>query len=673
MSSRTTCVRTLSSRGSTVEHLEPRRLMADGTGASAVISESTVTAAATAAPTSAASNAISAQFNAQGLSRLTYRGHVLYDITRDTNAGFRVADFNILQNGVTTHYWPHQTTFTTSWNPTTQANYVNYSWGYVEGRWFIGADRIDLSITVKNKTTDQTIAGINVHPLGVRLPNIPSNLVYGRVSDGTGLPVVVADFGGSAGQMSMVKEKLDQQLYFGFDAAGAKTTETNYFDVRVGTAKFPGKERSLTNFVVNVPPGTTHTYRVSMRFDDAGTAPAAVAPDINQAYQMAQPMTLVWNDRRPIYMTMAAGGSEDHRSALNPNGWLDLLSLDVSTPAGRATLKTEMIKWATRQAQIVGEIGGQGLIWWDMEGMANNTINYVGDPRLATTLAPEMNDIYKAVFDVFKAAGINYGVTIRPTEITYDSTGTPWQTPVANPGALLAEKIAYAKTNWGCNLFYIDSNKAYDPDAIRIAHEAHPDVLLIPEHQSSVFYSFSAPYQNYPRDAVTSSATRDVWSQAFTVVRPPLSLTAAQRNELVTAVRRGDILLADAGQRGTVSSLQAEATQLGSLRPPPTGVSGANSPLKENVDPYAPSQPPDLSVPVGPSMPSGWTPSTRPTPTPTTAPIGRLFSNQPIIHPTAVTASTDMSRFVFNRETPLSSSLPDDSGDESLLADLLAN
>jgi len=68
-------------------------------------------------------------------------------------------------------------------------------------------------------------------------------------------------------------------------------------------------------------------------------------------------------------------------------------------------------------------------------------------------------------------------------------------------------------------------------------------VLLVPEHESHRYYSFSAPYHTLEMGiASTPSFVRDVYPDAFSVIYVPKDV-AKHRAELVEAVRHGDILL----------------------------------------------------------------------------------------------------------------------------------
>src|SRR5262249_27741581 len=122
-----------------------------------------------------------------------------------------------------------------------------------------------------------------------------------------------------------------------------------------------------------------------------------------------------------------------------------------------------------------------------------------------------------------------------------------FQIEVTDPTQNLIDKIAYAKKRWGCSLFYVDSNGApsapMDDDVMDRVAAAHPDVLLVPEHVTARYFSFSAPFQALEMgNASTPAWVREIYPEAFSVVYVPKDVTK-HRTELVEAVRRGDILL----------------------------------------------------------------------------------------------------------------------------------
>jgi len=117
---------------------------------------------------------------------------------------------------------------------------------------------------------------------------------------------------------------------------------------------------------------------------------------------------------------------------------------------------------------------------------------------------------------------------------------------------VLRERIGYAKQRWGCTLFYVDSTttaviggRSYYPDVFKAVADASPDVLLIPENESMRYFAYSAPLNSYVHHRVTSTpaGARMVYPEAFSVLMAADGDRPEDHDALLTAVRRGDILL----------------------------------------------------------------------------------------------------------------------------------
>jgi hypothetical protein len=254
---------------------------------------------------------------------------------------------------------------------------------------------------------------------------------------------------------------------------------------------------------------------------------------------------LKWTDRRPIGALFLA--SDAHVSAGNPRGWFNDKELDVRGAAGIEKFGKAMLGYADRSIRILRETGSQGMIVWDLEGEEfPHKVTYIGDPRLATRLAPETANVVDEFFRRFRAAGLSVGVTIRPQQLTFNPNGKATQEQVWDYERLLIDKIDYARKRWGATLFYIDSNGGprwpAEPFRLRRVAQLRPDVLLIPEHNDILYYGFSAPYGALRNgDSPTTRAVRSLYPDAFQV----LAIADAKRSdsEITAAYRNGDVLL----------------------------------------------------------------------------------------------------------------------------------
>ena len=263
-----------------------------------------------------------------------------------------------------------------------------------------------------------------------------------------------------------------------------------------------------------------------------------------------------WKDRRPIGAIFLAG--PQIKVASNPRRWImNSGEIAVSDDKRKAAFRASLLKLADNSVQVLKDIGAQGMITWDPEGEEFLGACYYGDPRLVSTLAPEMefkNNGTKSVideyFEKFRAAGLKVGVCIRPQQIAMvDGKPVHQAADDKHAAQLLREKIAYAKQRWGCTLFYVDSTvtavRSLNPDVFKAVADAYPDVLLILENESMRYYAYSAPLNSYVHHKITSTplGARLVYPNAFSVLMAPDGDRPEDHSALLNAVRRGDILL----------------------------------------------------------------------------------------------------------------------------------
>ena len=305
-----------------------------------------------------------------------------------------------------------------------------------------------------------------------------------------------------------------------------------------------------------IRPRASKTLNVSLRFGPSGSRVQDLSSDVLEAYAQKYPLQINWKDRRPIGAIFLAGPQIN--VANNPRRWVvNFGEIDVTNDKGKAAFRTALLKLADNSVQVLKDTGAQGMITWDPEGEEFPGSCYYGDPRLVPTLAPEMefkNDGAKSVideyFEKFRAAGLRVGVCIRPQQIAMVD-GKPVHQAADDEHAvqILREKVAYAKQRWGCTLFYVDSTVTaggpFDPDVFQAVAQAHPDVLLIPENESMRYFAYSAPLNSYVHHRVTSTpvGARMVYPKSFSVLIAPDGDRPEDHDALLSAVRRGDILL----------------------------------------------------------------------------------------------------------------------------------
>ena len=351
------------------------------------------------------------------------------------------------------------------------------------------------------------------------------------------VPIVRADFG--AGVLNLCSDDIECSV-------GIPRT-TNPPD---------GTRYPLVITCAGVKPGVSKTFNVSLRFGPAGARVQDLSGDVLERYARKYPFQVSWKDHRPIGAIFLA--SSGTNVATNPRRWiLNYGEIDITTQQGKSAFREALLKHADKSVKALKEVNAQGMITWDPEGEEFIGACYYGDPLLVPTLAPEMefkNDGAKSVideyFEKFRAAGLKVGVCIRPQQITMVD-GKPVHQAAEDEHAvqILRERIAYAKQRWGCTLFYVDSTAtaygALNPDVFKAVADAYPDVLLIPENESMRYFAYSAPLNSYMHHKITSTpaGARLVYPKAFSVLMAPEGDRPEDHDALVTAVRRGDILL----------------------------------------------------------------------------------------------------------------------------------
>jgi hypothetical protein len=342
------------------------------------------------------------------------------------------------------------------------------------------------------------------------------------------------------------------------------------------TANPEGTRYPLVISCRDIKPATTKAFNVSLRFGSAGARVQDLSGDVLQRYANKYSFQVNWKDRRPIGAIFLAGPQINVAS--NPRRWtMNFGQIDITTDKGKAAFRAALLKLADNSVQVLKDTAAQGMITWDPEGEEFIGACYYGDPLLVPTLAPEMefkSDGAKSAideyFEKFRAAGLKVGVCIRPQDIDIiDGKPVHHAADDEHASQILRERIAYAKKRWGCTLFYVDSTATaftwINPDVFKAVSDAFPDVLLIPENESMRYFAYSAPLNSYVHHKITSTpvGARLVYPEAFSVLMAPEGDRSEDHDALVTAVRRGDILLFNgwygSNEAGKIKKLYEEA------------------------------------------------------------------------------------------------------------------
>ena len=499
--------------------------------------------------TISASAQVSINFNGTGLSSLVFNNAQIlsYGDVRLSQIKFQNADGSTFSGA---------TSSTVAVDQSGQTQTRTYSWGSIVTGYSVVGNQLNLTITVRNNAS-ATIQSIWISPLGLHLP------AAAQEYDGN-TPLLQSTTGGPAleplsygsGVVLMAIDDVTSPLLAGFPWALDRPANKT-FPLYINTGLISMYPNSSPNIVRPIAPGSSDQYRLSLRFGPPGSTRLTLASDIYQAFGQAYPATLSWPDRRPIGQLILATAATGW--ATNPRGWLVDPSIDVTTPAGIASLKSRVLAWAHNSVSILQAMNAQGMVTWDIEGEKfPHSTTYVCDPRQFAQLAPEMAGIADEYFQIFRDAGLRVGVCIRPQNFAVSPDGsTAIQNVVTNPAQvtqLLMDKMNYARTRWGATLFYMDSNvnsntdpNPIDPDIIKALQAAFPDSLIIPEHSSTRYFAYSAPYRQLNQGFTSTPAdVRAIYPSSFTVLYTPNGPVQQNFNTLVTSVQKGDSLIRSA-------------------------------------------------------------------------------------------------------------------------------
>ncbi|HEY4256905.1 MAG TPA: hypothetical protein VGM66_06820 [Candidatus Udaeobacter sp.] len=437
---------------------------------------------------------------------------------------------------------------------------LTYPWGRISCAYGKQDDKITLRIEVSN-TGDKEIDQLSVRLMELNFPHFP---------DGGPLEAGMFGFGFKGPEWPLdqcppsIPSVADPQFVVPIVRMDYGTGALNFCSddlecsVNVPySTNFPARTHyPLVVTCRDIKPHTSKTFNVSLRFGPPGSRVQDLSSDVLEAYASKYPFQVNWKDRRAIGAIFLAGAQINVAS--NPRRWiLNDGRIDVTTDQGKTAFREALLKLADNSVKVLKDVNAQGMITWDPEGEEFLGSCYYGDPRLVPTLAPEMEfkngGVKTAIdqyFEKFRAAGLRTGVCLRPQRIAMVD-GRPVHQPTDDEQAfqILREKVAYAKQRWGCTLFYVDSTatagRPYYPDVFQEVAQAYPDVLLIPENESMRYFAYSAPLNSYYHHKITSTpaGARMVYPESFSVLMAADGDRPEDHDALLTAVRRGDILL----------------------------------------------------------------------------------------------------------------------------------
>jgi hypothetical protein len=420
-----------------------------------------------------------------------------------------------------------------------------YPWGTVKYAYTTTETQLFADVTIQN-TSSTPVGMIIVQLLEMQFPSTPSEYDGSdpMVGWGMGNPTIIPTTFGSS-KLVVTNEDVANPLMVGWPWSlnSAKTI----FPMRVLTGKDGMYPTSFPFINRPIAAGASLEFKIGFRFGPATETNYALTADLYQRFATTFPQTLQWPDRRPIAEIFLTNPNGTY--ATNPRCWFGDSSVDTTTPAGIAAFQQRVLAFADSSVAICKAENAQAAITWDIEGQQfpQNT-SYIGDPRLEPTLAPELDPVIDSYFKKFTDAGIKIGMTIRPQELILSNDNQQaYQQEVADPGALMIQKIQYAKQRWGATVFYVDSNGApddpMDPAFFQEVVNAVPGILLIPEHSNMRYYSITAPYGQLNMGVTGTPANVQLaYPQAFSVTTISDADITGNMTALVSAVARGDAL-----------------------------------------------------------------------------------------------------------------------------------
>jgi hypothetical protein len=420
-----------------------------------------------------------------------------------------------------------------------------YSWGTVSCQYARKTSEVDMDVEVHN-TSPSIIDGLTLQLLEFNFPEAPADWVpnYIYMGHNIGEPTIeTARF--NWGTLAACNDDIGRPLLFGFPGRQSLTQRP----LVLSTCNLDAGN-ALLDPVLKRPiyPGGGDEFHLSLRLGSPNASPQMLANDILTRFAETYPPTLKWDDRRAIGALHLSVSEKDHHSPTNPRGWFgDPKDVDVASEVGRTQFRTRLLKYADDSIAQLKKMNAQGMIVWDIEGQEYpHATSYLGDPR---SLPTEMELLADEFFAKFKAAGLRTGVCLRPqmpVRAAYNDGVQQMEVP--DPVQILNDKIAYAHKRWGATLFYVDSNGdpnvPFDAAIFEAVAKANPDVLLIPEHENTRYYAYTAPY-NELRGGVTGTPETawSVYPASFSVVYVPDGDVKTKRAALVASVERGDVLM----------------------------------------------------------------------------------------------------------------------------------
>jgi hypothetical protein len=519
-----------------------------------------------------AQSGLSVTYGAKGVQTITFQGMTLDDIGEYPADSFHIwhmgaTDLNGNQITSGQYGWGENNN-AESWNAQTNTETYTFSWGTIATQFIQNGNNLDMVVTeVNNSGSGIIFDGAEVYPFALHFPLDPFGGYTQYAITTTGPGVTPADYG--AGVVTSVIPDESVALYGGWKMDGTNT----YTPIMTSTAP-DGLATFLPRNNVPVQPGSSFTYRVSIRFTPEGTA--ANASDAYASFAATYPNQMTWTDKRIIGTAYLASSPSESNITLpdgyptNPRRYFNDSTVDVTTPAGLQIFQDRMLAQAQTNVTTAQALNSQGVITWDLEGeqYAQST-SYVCSPDQIATVAPEMESTITDItspffgrklddsyFQIMSGAGFKVGVCLRPQIFTFGPNGTAAQLYITGNSAIIANlenKARYANGRWGATIFYVDSTVdtnggTLDPSIFQQLITDLPNFLFIPEESTPRYYAYSAPFYSFlfQTKLGTPASTYNFYPNAFganLVNDVSASTLATYTPQLTQSVAAGDILM----------------------------------------------------------------------------------------------------------------------------------
>jgi hypothetical protein len=555
--------------------------------------------AITATSTISCAQSLSITYGAKGVQTLSYAGTTLEDVGANPSDSFHIwhiqatdLDGNVLGG------WG-EVNSGESWNASSRTETYNFPWGSVATQFVQAGNNLNMIVTETNLPGSGTIIdGVEIYPFALHFPQDPVGFSgYSQYAITTIEPgVSAADYG--SGVVTSVIPNESVPMYGGWKTDGVDT----YTPVMTATAP-DGLATFLPSVNQPVPPGSSFTYTVSLRFTPEGAS--ANAGDAYASFAATYPNQMNWKDRRIIgtaYLASSPSGSNPNQPGgfpTNPRRYFNDPTVNITTAAGLQSFQDRILQQAENNVSNAQAMSSQGVITWDIEGEEYpQSTTYVCSPDQIATVAPEMEStvldgsspyygqkLDDSYFAIMRDAGLRVGVCLRPQVFTLGANTTASQVTLSSNSAIIANlenKARYANQRWSVTLFYVDSTVdanggTLDPAIFQQLITDLPTFLFIPEESTPRYYAYSAPFYSFIFHTTvgTDPSVYNYYPNAFgaNLVNDVSATTLAQyQPQLTQAVAKGDILMGHADYwQANDPTLVAIYKAAGASTEPPAG------------------------------------------------------------------------------------------------------